>query len=54
MTCYRCDKIIKGKVIKHISTNCSIGLGIDFIKYFHFKCYELEEKEAKKELHKEN
>lgn len=49
-TCYRCAKIIKGKVTHHVPPEYMIRLGIDFVKAFHPMCYQKEEQSAADEL----
>mgnify|MGYP001209263682 FL=1 len=52
ITCFRCAKIIKGKMVCTNPPVYLIKMGVDFPKSFHPKCYDKAEKEAEKELHR--
>lgn len=45
LTCYECDKIIKGEMILHVPSRFSISFG-DFERAYHPKCNEKAEREA--------
>jgi hypothetical protein len=48
--CWKCGKVIKGKMVAVDPPNYVIQLGVDFPKKYHPKCYERQEKEAAEEL----
>lgn len=48
-TCFRCAKIIKGKMVYVVPPLFAVACG-DFEKAYHPKCYEKSEEEAAKEL----
>jgi hypothetical protein len=50
ITCYRCAKLIKGKMITNNPSILLIELGLDFQRSYHPDCYAQENKEAEKEL----
>lgn len=53
LTCYRCGKQIKGKVVHHVPSILAIRLGVDSQKAFHPVCYVQAEAEAAIELRSE-
>lgn len=53
LTCYRCARIIQGKVISTNPPNLHIRLGIDFPKSFHAICYGAHKREEEARASKE-
>jgi hypothetical protein len=49
-TCFRCAKGIKGNAVMTNPPIYAIKLGVDFVKAYHPKCYELDERQAAKAL----